>query len=49
MTAEFEGRVALVTGAARGMGLATANRFLAAGAKVAVNDVDADRIHAVAS
>ncbi len=49
MTAEFEGRVALVTGAARGMGLATAKRLLAAGAKVAVNDVDADRIHAVAS
>ncbi len=49
MTAEFEGRVALVTGAARGMGRATADRLLAAGAKVAVNDVNADRIHAVAS
>lgn len=49
MTAEFKGRVALVTGAARGMGRATADRLLAAGAKVAVNDVNADRIHAVAS
>ncbi len=48
MTAEFEGRTALVTGAARGMGRATAERLLAGGARVAVNDLDADRIQAVA-
>lgn len=33
-------RVALVTGAGRGLGLATARAFLAAGLKVAVNDRD---------
>ena len=40
MNISFEGRVALVTGAASGMGLATAQAFAAAGAAVALADID---------
>jgi 3-oxoacyl-[acyl-carrier protein] reductase len=39
----FEGRVAVVTGAAQGIGAATALRLAADGAKVAVVDVSEDR------
>ena len=49
MPGNFDGRVALVTGAARGMGLATAERLLALGARVAINDVSPDRIDPVAA
>jgi len=38
----LEGRVAAVTGGARGLGLAIGKRFAEAGAKVALLDVDAD-------
>ena len=39
-------RVALVTGAARGIGLAAAKRFLAEGYKVALLDINSETLHA---
>lgn len=48
MAADLEGRVALVTGAARGIGLATANALARAGAHVIIHDRDAPEAHAAA-
>ncbi|CAN7493754.1 SDR family oxidoreductase [Variovorax sp. LjRoot130] len=42
------GKVAVVTGAARGIGRATAERLLAEGAKVVVSDVNVDQLHKTA-
>jgi NAD(P)-dependent dehydrogenase (short-subunit alcohol dehydrogenase family) len=45
-TYDFAGQVALVTGAASGMGLATARAFAAAGASVVLADIDEDALRA---
>jgi NAD(P)-dependent dehydrogenase (short-subunit alcohol dehydrogenase family) len=39
---DFKGQVALVTGAAKGMGLATARMFAGSGASVVLADIDGD-------
>ena len=46
---DFAGRVALVTGASRGLGRAAAERLLARGGSVAINVRDAARAEAIAS
>lgn len=47
-TGELDGKVAIVTGAAGGIGRATATLLVAEGARVVVADVDADGGHEVA-
>lgn len=41
---DFRDRVVLITGAARGIGFATASELGAAGARVVITDIDAERI-----
>jgi NAD(P)-dependent dehydrogenase (short-subunit alcohol dehydrogenase family) len=49
MTAmDFEGRVALITGGASGIGAASARRIRAGGGRVAILDLDPERVEAVA-
>ena len=45
---DFTGKVALVTGAAAGMGLATGNAFAEAGAAVVLADVNEEAVQAAA-
>jgi NAD(P)-dependent dehydrogenase (short-subunit alcohol dehydrogenase family) len=47
--AELEGKVAVVTGAGKGLGRAIATRFAAEGATVVVSDIDADAAGATAA
>ncbi|MEU0794301.1 3-hydroxybutyrate dehydrogenase [Amycolatopsis sp. NPDC005961] len=49
MTSDLDGRTALVTGGASGIGLACVRALAAAGAKVHVVDIDGDRTEAVAA
>ena len=49
MSGDFEGRVAIVTGASRGIGRAAAARLIERGAKVAVNVRDTARANALAA
>jgi NAD(P)-dependent dehydrogenase (short-subunit alcohol dehydrogenase family) len=48
MNSSFENKVALVTGAASGMGLATAKAFAEAGAAVALADINEAAVHSAA-
>jgi meso-butanediol dehydrogenase/(S,S)-butanediol dehydrogenase/diacetyl reductase len=48
MTSRFDGKVVLVTGAASGIGAATARRFASEGARLVLGDLDGERLASVA-
>lgn len=48
MAGKLDGKVAVVTGAARGIGLAVATRYAAEGAKVVLSDIDSGAAQAAA-
>ena len=48
MQIQFDGKVALIVGAAQGIGFATANELRNSGAKVAVADINGEAAHAAA-
>ena len=48
MNDDFSGKVAIVTGGGQGMGRAVAQRFVEAGARVVVNDKNAEAAQTVA-
>jgi 3-oxoacyl-[acyl-carrier protein] reductase len=49
VTHDYSGRAAIITGGARGIGLATAKRLHASGAKVSLWDMDIERLEKVKS
>ncbi|HYI18381.1 MAG TPA: SDR family NAD(P)-dependent oxidoreductase [Solirubrobacteraceae bacterium] len=49
MSGRLDGKSVLITGAARGIGRATAELFAAEGARLVVNDIDEERLRALAS
>ena len=49
VTHDYSGRAAVITGGARGIGLATAKRLNASGAKVSLWDMDKERLEQVRS
>ena len=49
MSARMQGKTALVTGAAEGLGRTVALRFAAEGARVILTDIQVEKVHAVAA
>ncbi|WOC12343.1 3-oxoacyl-ACP reductase FabG [Gordonia sp. MP11Mi] len=49
MSALLDGKVAVITGAAQGIGLAIAEKFVAEGARVVIGDINADQVAAAAA